>query len=468
MSRDLTARSVRKYVVGTLLAVLSCLLLVGIVRVPVFEIATAPPREISIPTEDFGDIRVRAPGREPKAFAILLSDSDGLTPALERTADLLVAAGVAVVPLSTHSVVAGLAKSNDGACHYVFGDFEDISRDAQRALGVEHYKWPVLAGVGEGGTLAYLAMTQAPVNTTAGAISIGFSPSFVSKLPICPGAPSNPKPAGEGYTYRPFAKLPGRWLAYFDEKPDAERAAFFKASPLSKSKVLPWLGGTKGELIVNAVLTIGQPVQGELSDLPLVELPTASPPRALAVFYSGDGGWRDIDKSIADLLNQKGVAVIGVDSLRYFWREKSPKEIARDLDRIVAAYQARWGAKKVALLGYSMGAGVLPFAWGDLAKTTQDNTVLIGLLGLSPQSSFQVSVSSFLGLSSPKDVDVLPALKSLPATRVMCFYGVDELAAGDTACGASELAGATRVERPGGHHFDGDYDAVAKLIVERL
>ena len=65
-------------------------------------------------------------------------------------------------------------------------------------------------------------------------------------------------------------------------------------------------------------------------------------------------------------------------------------------------------------------------------------------------------------------VSVLPALKSLPATKVMCFYSVDELAAGDTACGASELAGATRVARPGGHHFDGDYDAVAKLIVERL
>lgn len=425
-------------------------------------------RKISIPTEDFGKVEVVAPGREPTAFVILLSDGGGLTPELEKTTERLVAAGAAVAPLSTPAIVTGLAMSNDGTCHYVFGDFEDISRDAQRALGVARYKWPVLVGAGEGGTLAYLAMAQAPVNTTAGAISIGFNEAFRSKLPMCPGAQSNTRAADGTFTYKPFERLPARWIAVSESLLNPERAAFVLASSTATSKVVSDLAGTRTDLIVNAVLEIGGPSPVELSDLPLVEMPTVGPPKALAVFYSGDGGWRDIDKEISDLLNRQGVAVIGVDSLRYFWTVKTPREVARDLDRIVATYQTRWSVKKTALLGYSIGAGTLPFAWTHLARKTQDDTTLIGLLGLAQQSTFQVSVSSLLGMSSPDEADVLPALGTLPVSRVLCFYGVDELTAGDTACGAKELDGAVRIERPGGHHFDGDYAAVAKIILDRL
>lgn len=219
---------------------------------------------------------------------------------------------------------------------------------------------------------------------------------------------------------------------------------------------------------MKAVFEIGASPQEELRDLPLIELPTSEPPKALAVFYSGDGGWRDIDKTIAELLNQRGIAVVGVDSLRYFWTAKTPKEIASDLDRIVATYQTLWRIRKVALLGYSMGSGVLPFAWSTLAPKTQNDTALIALLGLAPQSSFQISVSSFLGVSSPADIDVRPALKTLPPSKVMCFYGKAEQTAKETACLAGELSGATVIERPGGHHFDGNYKPIADVILDRL
>ena len=62
--------------------------------------------------------------------------------------------------------------------------------------------------------------------------------------------------------------------------------------------------------------------------LPLVELPAKGPGDLLAVFYSGDGGWRDLDKKIGGILAAHGIATIGVDSLRYFWKEKSPQQIA--------------------------------------------------------------------------------------------------------------------------------------------
>ena len=65
-------------------------------------------------------------------------------------------------------------------------------------------------------------------------------------------------------------------------------------------------------------------------------------------------------------------------------------------------------------------------------------------------------------------MEVRPKLATLPAERTICFYGQDEAADGDTACTFPEIAKATIVERPGGHHFDGDYEPVARAILERL
>lgn len=50
----------------------------------------------------------------------------------------------------------------------------------------------------------------------------------------------------------------------------------------------------------------------------------------------------------------------------------------------------------------------------------------------------------------------------------MCFYGVDEKEDNSTACVLPGLDGATRIERPGGHHFDGNYQVIADDILKRL
>ena len=42
--------------------------------------------------------------------------------------------------------------------------------------------------------------------------------------------------------------------------------------------------------------------RGALDDLPLTELPVRAPGAPLAIVLSGDGGWRDIDKGMAEAL----------------------------------------------------------------------------------------------------------------------------------------------------------------------
>src|SRR3546814_1194406 len=76
---------------------------------------------------------------------------------------------------------------------------------------------------------------------------------------------------------------------------------------------------------------------------------------------SCDGGWRDLDKTIGGILRKEGVPVIGIDSLRYFWNEKTPDDLARTLARVIDRYGEAWGRRRVVLVGYSFGASVLPF-----------------------------------------------------------------------------------------------------------
>jgi type IV secretory pathway VirJ component len=55
---------------------------------------------------------------------------------------------------------------------------------------------------------------------------------------------------------------------------------------------------------------------------------------------------------------------------------------------------------------------------------------------------------------------------AIEPTKIQCIHGVDEK---DSACPAVEaITGADVQTRPGGHHFDGDYQALTKLIVDRL
>jgi type IV secretory pathway VirJ component len=60
---------------------------------------------------------------------------------------------------------------------------------------------------------------------------------------------------------------------------------------------------------------------------------------------------------------------------------------------------------------------------------------------------------------------VLPELVRIDPALVQCVYGEEEK---DTLCTAPELRGIERVRTAGGHHFDGDYAALAQRILDGL
>jgi type IV secretory pathway VirJ component len=200
-----------------------------------------------------------------------------------------------------------------------------------------------------------------------------------------------------------------------------------------------------------------------VADLPITEVPAKGHPSMMAVMYSGDGGWRDIDKQISGRLAAAGVPVIGVDSLRYFWREKTPDQIARDLARVIARYGDVWHVEQVILIGYSFGADVLPFAINRLTLEIRSRLVQISLLGLARTADFEIHVMEWLGAGPGSEAQsVLPEIARLDPSLLQCFYGIDEE---DSACPDPAFARAEVIKTKGGHHFGGDYAVLADMIL---
>jgi type IV secretory pathway VirJ component len=194
----------------------------------------------------------------------------------------------------------------------------------------------------------------------------------------------------------------------------------------------------------------------------LVEMPANGQGRkdVLALILSGDGGWQDIDRTIGRNFRDRGVSVLGFDCLNWFWTRRQPEEVAAEIDRVVALYAEKWGIPKVAIIGYSFGADILPGTWPRLKQETRDRVVLISLLAFAKEAAFEIRIGDFLGMSP------LPDVPNLPPELVQCVYGTDETA--DTGCLAFRSPPAQIIGIKGGHHFDENYHALADRIYARL
>ncbi|MCQ4161170.1 virulence factor [Roseomonas sp. GC11] len=199
----------------------------------------------------------------------------------------------------------------------------------------------------------------------------------------------------------------------------------------------------------------------------LVEMnPRQKKGETFAIILSGDGGWRDLDRQIGRFMRDRGVPVLGFDCLNWFWKRRSPEEVAAELDRVIALYAAKWQMPKVALVGYSFGADVLPFAWNRMKAESRERVALISLLAFARDAAFEIKVGDFIGLSRPSALPTAPEIPGLPLEKVQCVYGSEEEK--ETACLSLASPPAQIIRLKGGHHFDENYPALAERILARF
>jgi type IV secretory pathway VirJ component len=225
-------------------------------------------------------------------------------------------------------------------------------------------------------------------------------------------------------------------------------------------KVLPrWFPEAFGGVWGGLAAPNNSNVPMALRDLPVVMIDGKNEGGPIAVLLSGNGGWWGIDDGIANGLARAGVTTVGLNSLAYFIHKRSPDEVADTVERMVAPYRVD---RPVILVGYSFGADIAATIYAHLPQELRDRIHLVSLLGLSREANYAVGIMKVTGGRQL----TIPAVAAIAGPHVQCFEGVDE---GDrSGCSNLDPAHVQVVTVPGGHHFDGDYDAIARQIVDAL
>ena len=233
------------------------------------------------------------------------------------------------------------------------------------------------------------------------------------------------------YIFSPSKTLQTPWIAF---QGDIDQVCDFRATEAFVSQVpgaelikLPKVGHGFSvarnrqpqflQAFSRLVASLPTPTEVDLKDLPLVEVPANGTVRnQLAVILSGDGGWAGIDRDLAGELADHGLAVVGLNSLKYFWSPRNPNGAAHDLERIPAHYLLAWQKESGILIGYSLGADVLPFMAARLPAELRSRVQLIALLGPSRETAFEFHLSDWIGGSDhSRQYPVAPEVKKLDA-----------------------------------------------------
>lgn len=303
----------------------------------------------------------------------------------------------------------------------------------------------LVAGIGPGAAQAWRWLAT-QTDDKARAISV----DFTLEQPGCPAA-------------LPKAAPHGHWNVAWNDNPDDASAAFVRDQANAETSIADY--DIHLPQVLKAQLSqalVGQ--DGNALAIPVVEVPAGQSTDTVTLFLSGDGGWRDLDRDVAGEMAKLGFPVVGIDTLRYYWQHKTPEQSAADLSELMQHYRQKWGTKRFVLTGYSFGADVLPAIYNRLSTEEQKRIDAVILLAFARSGSFEIEVEGWLGKEG-QEAPTGPEMAKLPAAKVVCIYGVEET--DESGC-TDKTAVGERMKLPGGHHFDENYPALAKRLIDEI
>lgn len=416
----------------------------------------------------FEKLTVYKPQGEIRQTVLFFSGERGWTTELQPIAQSLARQGVLVAGIDSPALFRNL-EQDGGECVSPDGDLENLSHFLQAYYRLPTYRPALLVGQSSGAEFVHAMLTQAPVGTFGGGISLGFCPKRMLKKPLC---------TDDDDSSTPQLSAPWTVLQGIQDAQCRAAAKQFLAS-VKQAEVIAVPGDDYGEgdfhtwepQFASAFQRLAARTRGlppvsaaEVKDLPIVEVPAAGNGDTLAVLISGDGGWAGIDKELAAALSKQGMPVVGLDSLRYFWKKRTPESTASDVDRLLRHYLTTWKKQSVLLIGFSQGADVMPFIVNRLPAATRDRLRTVALLSLSQTAVFEFHLQNWLGAGKDA-VPVAPELLRMKGVRGVCVYGADET---DSLCAQPAAKSLQVVKLSGGHHFDGNYAHLASLLLSHM
>ncbi|MEO8803064.1 MAG: AcvB/VirJ family lysyl-phosphatidylglycerol hydrolase [Rudaea sp.] len=424
----------------------------------------------------FGSVHTAVPAGEVKRTAVLISDRDGWSARSESLAMALADQGTLVFGIDLPAYLAQL-ESIKGKCSFPAGHVEEMSDWMQRQQKLKKFIYPLLIGDGAGATFAYAVDAQAPQGTFAGLITLGFDSSLRLPKPLCAGDAGKMTATAGKDTFRivPVSRLPNAWLP----QPFAPGARFNTASGMLPAAVkavfaTPRGNATQAGAALNAAINwltapneVATPLPQSVADLPLVEVPAQGAfANRVAIILTGDGGWAGLDVAVADQLSRRGIEVVGLNTLKYFWESRQPEEAADALTRIVGHYGAKYSTADFVVVGYSFGAGLAPVLINRMPPAAQKRIAAQVLISPDAEAVFEIHVGDWFGGTAHNGAIALAPEIAKTTIPVICVHGADE---DDSFC--HTLIGKPNVSElvlPGGHHYNGDYAKLGGGIAAAL
>lgn len=422
----------------------------------------------------FGNVHVAAPAGAPQRAVVLVSDASGWDARAEALAVAQARAGAFVIGVDLPAYLAQM-ESIDAKCAFPAGHFEEMIHWLQRDQKLEKYFYPILVGDGAGATFAYALDAQAPQGTFVALLTLGWDASFSLPKPVCKGD-AGPVTAAIGngrFRIAPVPHLPNLWLPQ-PFAPGARangilarlggmlRAATPHVVPVDPGAALAaaidWL---------TAPAHAAAPLPRDIADLPLESVPAQDAfAQRIAIILTGDGGWAGLDVAVANQLAQRGIQVVALNSLKYFWETRTPSQAADALARIIGHYGAKYPSADFVIVGYSFGAGLSPVLVNRLPEAARRRVAAQVLISPDAEAVFEIHVGDWFGSTTHKGAIPIAPEIAHSDVPVICVHGADE---DDSFC--KQIVGKPNVRElvlPGAHHFNGDYDALGAGIAGAL
>ncbi|SEL51281.1 AcvB/VirJ family lysyl-phosphatidylglycerol hydrolase [Parapedobacter koreensis] len=199
-------------------------------------------------------------------------------------------------------------------------------------------------------------------------------------------------------------------------------------------------------------------------DLPVMEVKAANESLPLILYLSGDGGYNTFSQRLVAEISSKGYGVLVLDARNYFWKAKTPQQLAADMASLLAGRLQNPRSQQVFVVGYSFGASVIPFM---LSRLPSELLAKVGMaVCISPGrfADFEVTLATLLNNSKGNEhYPVVEECRKLKTCPCYFLFGKDE----DAGVTRSFIeAGMPVAVLPGSHDYRNDIGALSKKLLE--
>jgi type IV secretory pathway VirJ component len=427
----------------------------------------------SLNVPSFGKIYIYNKTTVPQNVIIMISGDAGWKSGMAGISQTFSEMNTLVIGVDILKYYKNLRQRTE-ECFNVAADFVQLATEVEKKYDFPDYQPPLIMGYSTGAALSYGILAQARPGTFIGGISVGFCPDIDLPKMLCQtyGLSEAVGIAGGKFLFKPDEKLGNPWIVlqgqddkvcsytfisdFVSKTKNAEIVALPKTGHgISKwSDIMPEWKDAFSRLIER--YEKGKPPKVNLDDvknLPLVitnsKIQNKDAPVALLV--SGDGGWYGFEQQIADNLAKQGIPTVGLDSKKYFWKRRTPEVTSADIAKALSFYGKEWGREKFVLIGYSLGAEIVPFIVNGLPEEIKSNVESAVLLSPATTTDFEIHISNMLGMGNRQNtyntINEIIKMQSIPT---LIIFGDGEKT---EIPGLLSGTSVTIRKLPGDHHY---------------